>query len=377
MAVRSDLLKKVGELDPAYDGAQDYDFLLRCTEKTREIRHIPKVLYHWRWTEESTAADPAAKEYAFAAGARAVRDHLMRIGIPAAVTRGAHDGTYRVRESIKGEPLISIIIPNKDHIGDLTRAVSSIEEKSSYRNFEFIVVENNSTSEETFAGYEELKKKYKSVRVIRYEGAFNYSAINNLGASEAKGEYLLFLNNDTELIAPDSLEVMLGASVREDVGAVGARLYFEDGSIQHAGVVLGYGGIAGHAFREFGPEEAGYQNRILLRQDVSAVTAACMLVRSSVFEEVGGFHEGLAVAFNDIDLCMKISASGKYIVYEPGAEFCHYESKSRGYEDTPDRQARFLGEVCVFKERWQKELSAGDPFYNPNLTLERPDFTLK
>ncbi|MDO5702572.1 MAG: glycosyltransferase family 2 protein, partial [Lachnospiraceae bacterium] len=377
VAVKRELLERTGMLNPEYDGAQDYDFVLRCTEHTRAVRHIPKVLYHWRWTENSTAADPKAKDYAFTAGARAVKAHLDRMGIKASVTGGIHAGTYTVREEIEGEPLISVIIPNKDHIDDLTRAVGSVNEKSTYRNLEFIIVENNSTEDETWAGYDALTGKYSNVRIVRYEGAFNYSAINNLGVTFARGTYLLFLNNDTEIIAGDSIRNMLGVCQRADVGAVGARLYFEDGTIQHAGVVLGYGGIAGHAFREFGAEEAGYQNRILLRQNVSAVTAACMLVKRKLFEDIGGFCEELAVAFNDIDLCMKITAAGRYVVYEPGAEFYHYESKSRGYEDTPERQARFMNEVRVFKERWKKELDAGDPYYNPNLTLERPDFTLK
>ncbi len=376
-AASRELIERAGMPDSAFDGAQDYDFVLRCTEQTDKIEHIQKVLYHWRMTESSTAADPAAKDYAFAAGARAVSAHLKRMGIDAQVTRGPKEGIYRVRETIHGEPLISVVIPNKDHKEDLLRCISSIEEKSSWKNLEYVIVENNSEEAETFTAYEELAGRYERVRVIRYEGSFNYSAINNLGAKEAKGDYLLFLNNDTELIAPDSIGTMLGVCQRPDVGAVGARLYFEDGSIQHAGVVLGYGGIAGHAFREFGPKETGYMNLIIERRDVSAVTAACMLVKRSVFEEAGGFHEGLAVAFNDIDLCMKITEAGYRIVYEPYAEFRHYESKSRGYEDTPGKQERFKSEVRVFQERWGERIAKGDPFYNPNLTLERPDYTLQ
>lgn len=377
VAVKRELLDRAGKLDPSYDGAQDYDFLLRCTEKTDRIRHIPKVLYHWRAADTSTAADPAAKEYAFAAGARAIEAHFARTGIPADVTRLSRAGLYRVRYRVEGDPLVSIVIPNKDHIGDLTRCIRSIEEKAAEGRREYIIVENNSTETETFEGYRALEKQYPHIQVVTYSGSFNYSAINNLGARRAKGEYLLFLNNDTELIAADSIALMTGLCQRPDVGAVGARLFFEDGTIQHAGVVLGYGGIAGHAFREFGPEETGYQHRIILQQDVSAVTAACMLVRRSVFEEIGGFFEGLAVAFNDIDLCMRITEAGYRIVYEPNAQFTHYESKSRGYEDTPEKQARFVNETRIFKERWQDVLTEGDPYYNPNLTLKKPDFTLR
>ncbi len=366
-----------GPLDPAFDGAQDYDFVLRCTENTKGIYHIPRILYHWRMTEESTAADPAAKEYAFAAGARAINAHYERLGIPADVTRGKHAGLYRTRYHYTEEPLVSIIIANKDHLEDLTRCISSIEEKSSYRRFEILIVENNSTEQETFAGYRDLEKKYGQIRTVRYEGAFNYSAINNLGAREARGEYLLFLNNDTELIAGDALRIMVSSCMRPGIGAVGARLFFEDGSVQHAGVILGYGEVAGHAFREFGPDETGYQHRILLQQNYSAVTAACMLVKREAFEQAGGFFEGLAVAFNDIDLCMQLREKGYRIVYEPDAVFYHYESKSRGYEDTPEKQARFTGEVRIFKERWPGRIEAGDPYYNPNLTLRKPDFTLK
>ena len=379
VAVSRTLFEEAGPLDPAFDGAQDHDFLLRCSEIAgrAQIAHIPKVLYHWRAGETSTAADPAAKEYAFSAGVRAVSAHFERIGIPAVVTRGQAAGLYRVRYRVNGEPLISVVIPNKDHIGDLVRCIESIESKTDWPNREYVIVENNSTEAETFEGYKKLQSSFANVRIVRYEGAFNYSAINNFGVREARGDYLLFLNNDTEMKSSDALTVMLGVCQRADVGAVGARLYFGDGSIQHAGVVLGYGDIAGHAFREFGGEETGYQNRIILQQDVSAVTAACMMVRRSVFEEVGGFFEGLAVAFNDIDLCMKMTAADYLIVYEPNAEFFHYESKSRGYEDTPEKQARFENEVRIFKERWPEAVRRGDPYYNPNLTLKRPDFTLK
>ncbi len=377
VAVRAELLTKTGLFDPAYDGAQDYDFLLRCMEHTQAIYHVPKVLYHWRMTDSSTAFDPAAKEYAFRAGARALSAHYGRCGIDADVTRLKNAGLYRTHFRLKETPLVSVIIPNKDHAEDLRRCIRSLEEKSSYKKMEYVVVENNSVEAETFALYEELKAAYPHLKVVKYEGAFNFSAINNLGVREASGSYLLFLNNDTELVAPGAVEAMLGHAVREEIGAVGARLYFADGSIQHAGVVLGYGGIAGHAFREFGHEEAGYQSRILVTQNVSAVTAACMMVRREVFDKVGGFSEELAVAFNDIDLCMRITEAGYRIVYEPQAEFMHYESKSRGYEDTPDKQARFTNEVRLFSGRWGERIAAGDPYYNPNLTLKRPDFTLR
>ena len=373
------LLEKVGALRPEFDGAQDYDLILRCTEaiSPEEIAHIPKILYHWRCHDSSTAENPQSKLYAFEAGERALEAHYERMGIQAEVMKGEYLGLYRTRYKRAKDPLISIIIPNKDHIEDLKRCIASVENKSTYQNFEFVIVENNSTDEETFRFYEELQRTDKRVRIVHWEGEFNYSAINNFGERFAQGEYLLLLNNDTEMINPDCLEELLGYCMRPDVGAVGARLYYEDDTIQHAGVVIGFGGLAGHCFVQQPRESSGYCHRIICAQNYSAVTAACMMVRKSVFEEVGGFSEELKIAFNDIDFCMKLRRAGYLIVYNPYAELYHYESKSRGLEDTPEKVERFNNEILTFEKKWPDVLKNGDPYYNPNLSLNTQDFSLK
>ena len=373
------VIEKVGGLRSEFDGAQDYDFVLRCVEavKDEEICHIPKILYHWRCHEDSTAENPESKLYAFEAGRRAVQAHYERTGIHAEVFKGEYLGLYRTKFIRDHDPLISIIIPNKDHIDDLKRCMESIEQKSTYKNYEYIIVENNSTDSATFEYYKKLEAENPKVRMVYWDGVFNYSAINNYGASFAKGEYLLLLNNDTEIINPDCLEELLGYCMRKDVGAVGARLYYEDDTIQHAGVVIGFGGIAGHCFVQHKRGTTGYCHRIICAQDYSAVTAACMMVKKSAFDAVGGLSEELAVAFNDIDFCMKLRKAEYLIVYNPYAELYHYESKSRGLEDTPEKVARFNKEIATFEKKWPEILENGDPYYNPNLTLKSQDFSLK
>ena len=373
------VIEKVGGLRSEFDGAQDYDFVLRCVEavKDEEICHIPKILYHWRCHEDSTAENPESKLYAFEAGRRAVQAHYERTGIHAEVFKGEYLGLYRTKFIRDHDPLISIIIPNKDHIDDLKRCMESIEQKSTYKNYEYIIVENNSTDSATFEYYKKLEAENPKVRMVYWDGVFNYSAINNYGASFAKGEYLLLLNNDTEIINPDCLEELLGYCMRKDVGAVGARLYYEDDTIQHAGVVIGFGGIAGHCFVQQKRGTTGYCHRIICAQDYSAVTAACMMVKKSAFDAVGVLSEELAVAFNDIDFCMKLRKAEYLIVYNPYAELYHYESKSRGLEDTPEKVARFNKEIATFEKKWPEILENGDPYYNPNLTLKSQDFSLK
>ena len=373
------VIEKVGGLRSEFDGAQDYDFVLRCVEavKDEEICHIPKILYHWRCHEDSTAENPESKLYAFEAGRRAVQAHYERTGIHAEVFKGEYLGLYRTKFIRDHDPLISIIIPNKDHIDDLKRCMESIEQKSTYKNYEYIIVENNSTDSATFEYYKKLEAENPKVRMVYWDGVFNYSAINNYGASFAKGEYLLLLNNDTEIINPDCLEELLGYCMRKDVGAVGARLYYEDDTIQHAGVVIGFGGIAGHCFVQQKRGTTGYCHRIICAQDYSAVTAACMMVKKSAFDAVGGLSEELAVAFNDIDFCMKLRKAGYLIVYNPYAELYHYESKSGGLGDTPEKVARFNKEIATFEKKWPEILENGDPYYNPNLTLKSQDFSLK
>ncbi len=392
--VKKTLQERVGLLDPAFDGAQDYDYVLRCMEQTtpEQTVHIPKILYHWRCHGESTAENPESKRYAFDAGRRAIQAHYDRLGIPATAVDGEYAGLYHSDYQIQGEPLISILIPNKDHIADLRKCIDAIEAKSDYRNYEYIIIENNSTEEETFAGYQQLEAENPKVRVVYYDRVqneegiwepvqekreFNYSAINNFGAEHANGEYFLLLNNDTEIINPDCLRQLLGYCQRPDVGIVGARLYYEDDTIQHAGVVLGFGGIAGHTFIGEKRGDNGYFSRIICAQNYSAVTAACMMVKAAAFREVGGMSTELKVAFNDIDFCMKIRKAGYLIVYNPRAELYHYESKSRGLENTQEKIERFNREMACFLDRWGDQVKAGDPYYNPNLTLDKANFSLK
>jgi len=370
------VLNKVGGFRAEFDGAQDYDFILRCTENADNIHHIAKVLYHWRCHKNSTAANPESKLYAFKAGARAIEAHYERVGIEATVENGISYGIYRTNYKLKERPLVSIIIPTKDHSSDLDICVKSLM-LTGYENLEFIIVENNSTDEETFRYYEKLKSEYKNIKVVIWEREFNYAAINNFGVEHASGEYLLFINNDTEVIEKKLFEELLGYGMRDDVGIVGTRLLYSDDTIQHAGVVIGFGGIAGHTFIGLAKGESSYFNRALCAQNYSAVTAACMLSKKSLFNQVGGFTEELAVAFNDIDYCMKIRELGKLVVYNPYAVLYHYESKSRGLEDTPEKVARFNREIDIFARRWPEMLRLGDPYYNRNLTLDKSDFSLK
>ena len=367
--VKKSLTDETGLLRSEFDGAQDFDFILRCCEKAQKITHIPKVLYHWRCHMDSTAADPSSKAYAYEAGRKAVREHYQRLGIDAKVEMTERPGWYRSHVKVQGNPLISVIIPNKDHTDDLELCLFSMTRKSTYRNYEILIVENNSEKEETFEYYRKLPDRYPKARVLTWEKEFNYSAINNFAAKEAKGEYLLFLNNDVEILTPDWMEEMLQNCQQENVAAVGAKLYYPDDTIQHAGVVLGLGGIAGHIMCRASKEDPGYFGRMISVQEISAVTAACMMVKKSDFDAVGGLDETFQVAFNDIDLCMKFRAAGKKIIFTPYAELYHYESKSRGLEDTPEKQFRFDKEVKRFQEKWAQQLEMGDPYYSPNLSV--------
>lgn len=376
-AVRMDIIKKVGGFLSEYDGAQDHDFILRCCEQAKQICHVQKILYHWRCHMDSTAANPESKLYAFEAGRRAVEAHYKRLSIPAKVENAQFYGMYRTKYLWDREPLVSIIIPNKDHAEDLSKCVHSIYKRSNYRNFEIVIVENNSTGQETFNYYNELTAAHDNIRIVTYKGEFNFSKINNFGVEAARGEYLLLLNNDTEMIGEDCIREMLGYCMREDVGIVGAKLLYADETIQHAGVVIGFGGTAGHAFIGKSRFDTGYFGRILAAQDYSAVTAACLMTKRSVYEEVGGLTEDLAVAFNDIDFCLKVRETGKLVVYNPYAELYHYESKSRGYEDSPGKVERFNDEMDRLIGRWRDLIEEGDPYYNRNLTLDNSDFSLR
>lgn len=363
------IYEKVGAFDKKFDGAQDHDFILRCCEAAKRVYHVPKALYHWRSHAASTAMSAESKLYAFDSGAAAVQAHYDRLGIPATVEQDTFYGTYRTVYHWNEEPLVSIIIPNKDHTDDLDKCIKSIDARSAYKNIEFIIVENNSTEAETFEYYKEIEKR-SDVKVVKYETpGFNFSAINNCGARSASGEYFLLLNNDTEIINENCIKEMLDTCMRDDVGICGALLYYPDNTVQHAGVVMGIGGIAGHTFVGLERSEPGYMFRAVVTQDLSAVTAACLMVPRKVFEEVGGLTEDLAVAFNDVDFCLKVRDAGYLVVYNPHAELYHYESKSRGYEDTGEKVARFNSEVEKLEKRWPDILEQGDPYYNPNLSI--------
>jgi O-antigen biosynthesis protein len=370
------LMDKVGVFRSACDGSQDYDLILRLTEQAEKIVHVPHVLYYWRASEQSTAADISAKPYVMAAAKKALSDHLERVGLIGEVLDSAVPSTYRIRYALQGEPLISILIPSCDHWETLKRCVDSILEKSTYRKFEIIIIENNSTQQETFAYYKTLENQ-SQVRVIRWQDKFNYSAINNFGASHAKGDYFLLLNNDVSVITPEWLEEMLMFAQRDEVGAVGALLYYPSDKVQHAGIIVGIGGVAENAFKNARRGDFGYMSRLSIAQNLSAVTAACLLVSRKAYEQVGGLDEGFEVAFNDVDFCMQLRKAGYLNVFTPYAQLYHYESESRGAENTPEKRKRFQGEIARFQTRWQAEMSAGDPYYNPNLSLRSTDFRPK
>ncbi|OON99036.1 MAG: hypothetical protein ATN35_02460 [Epulopiscium sp. Nele67-Bin004] len=370
---RRALLDKVGVFNKEYDGSQDHDLILRLTEQTEKIVHIPKILYHWRVHSASTAGGIGAKEYTVVAGIKAVQDHIDRIGLEGDVSKGQFPGTYRVEYKIIDEPRVSIIIPNKDHKEDLELCIKTVIEKSTYTNYEIIVVENNSETQEIWDYYKEIEK-YDNIKVLRWEHGFNYSAINNFGAKEATGEYYILLNNDIEMITPSWIEEMLMYCQRDDVGIVGAKLYFEDDTIQHAGVIMGLGGVAGHSHKYYHRNDVGYFHRLSVVQNLSGVTAACLMIKKSIYEEVDGLDEKFQVAFNDVDLCMKVREKGYLVVFSPYVEAYHYESKSRGAEDNPEKIARFNGEISRFHDKWGVTLS--DPYYSINLTLDREDFSL-
>lgn len=377
--VKKEIQEKVGMLRKEYDGAQDYDFILRCCEQAQKIRHVPKILYHWRNHPASTAGNPESKMYAYEAGRAAVQAHYDRLGIKAKVSMTENWGRYRTELAVEGNPLISIIIPNKDHREELERCINSIYEKSTYRNFEIIIVENNSTNKEIFHYYRQLESQHDNIKVLEWKGEFNYSGINNFAAEAAGGEYLLLLNNDIEVITENWLEEMLSYCQREDVGIVGAKLLYPNDKIQHAGVIIGMGPsrTAGHIFYNFPRDQFVYAGRTQTTQDLSAVTAACMMTKKSLFYRLHGLDDRFQVAFNDIDYCLRMRQLGKLVVYQAYAELYHYESLTRGDDKNAENKKRFSAEVKLFKKRWGEILKKGDPYYNPNLSLARSDCSLR
>lgn len=400
---KKELMDKLNGFKANYDGAQDYDIFLRMSEITKpeNIKHIPKILYHWRVHSESTAKlNSNAKNYAFEAGKKAIEDHLKRIGLEGEVTPGCIEGIYRVDYKVKGNPKVSIVIPNKDGKDILEVCINSVLEKTTYDNYEIVVVENNSETEEIYEYYKELIKNDR-IKIANYntgkmietveeaspeytdknrrevKPGFNYSAIINFGVKNSDGDYVIQLNNDTELITPNWLEIMLGFIQREDVGAVGVKLYFPDETIQHSGIIVGVGGIAGNRFKSIPKSGHGYFAKESMIENLSAVTGACLMTPKSMYEEVGWMDENLAVAFNDVDFCLKIREKGYLVVYNPFVEFWHYESKSRGQENTPEKIKRFQGEICTFEKRWGNILDEGDPYYNVNLSLDTEVYHMK
>lgn len=375
------LLEKTGLFRPEFDGSQDHDMILRLTANAKKIVHVPKILYYWRSHPQSVAADINAKTYAIDAAKRAVAAHLKACGLQGTVeSTRAFPTIFRIKYKLKSKPMISIIIPNKDHRDDLKRCIDSILNKSTYENYEILIVENNSTEKEIFDYYKMLENQPK-VRVVTYEGegGFNYSRINNFAAAQAKGEYLLLLNNDTKVITREWMEELLMYAQRDDVGAVGAKLYYSDNTIQHAGIVIGLGAhrSAGHTHHLLPKENLGYMGRLCYAQDVTAVTGACLMVRRSIYEQVGGLDESFSVALNDVDFCLRIRALGLLNVFTPFAELYHFESKSRGLDKDGASAERYNREVEQFRSRWKEELDKGDPYFNPNFSLDHATYELK
>lgn len=377
---KRDLLQGTELFRSQFDGSQDHDMILRLTDAAQNVVHVPKLLYYWRCHATSVASNIEAKPYAIEAARGAVAENLRSHGFKnfQITSTRAFETIFKIRYQIIGSPRISIVIPNKDHVEDLKRCISSIEEKSTYDNYEIVVVENNSETKE-IKDYYELLKDDSRVKVVTYTGSFNYSAINNFGVKETTGEYILLLNNDTQVITVNWMEEMLMYAQREDVGAVGAKLYYGDKTIQHAGVVIGLGAhrTAGHTHYKQHRENLGYMGRLCYAQDVTAVTGACLLVKKSLFEKVGGLDESFAISLNDVDFCLKLRKLGLLNVFTPFAELYHFESISRGLDDQGEKAERYNRESAHFRDKWKKELQQGDPYYNPNFSLDRSDFSLR
>ena len=418
LCVKREIVEQAGGMHEEFDGAQDYDFILRCTELTAKVGHVPRILYHWRVHSNSTADNPLSKMYAYDAGQRALQEHLERVNQPGEVSQLPHFGFYRVKYPVVGAPLVSILIPNKYQVETLARCIASLQ-KSTWQNYEIIIIENNSRQEETFQYYRELcgicrqegmgsktggaatdsqeaagREAYhvktpsgiycegklpggQHVTVTVWEGIFNYSAINNFGAQHARGEYYVLLNNDIEIITEGWLEEMLGNCQRPEVGIVGARLYYPDNTYQHAGIVVGIDGIAANMFPGLRRGQEGYYHKAAIQLNYSAVTAACLMVSREAFEKVHGLEEQLLVAFNDVDFCLRVRREGYLVVYDPYVEAYHYESKSRGKEDTKEKVRRFGEEIEFFRTRWIDLLKSGDPYYNSNFSLKKCNYKLK
>ncbi len=393
---KKELLEGMELFRKQFDGSQDHDMILRLTDKAKNVVHVPKLLYYWRSHAGSVASDISAKSYAIEAARGAVADHLRSHGYEhfKITSTRAFETIFKISYEIIGNPRVSIVIANKDHEDDLRRCISSIREKSTYDNYEIVVVENNSTTEGIIAYYKELTNdKYDTgakhgdvavsddgvVKIVKYEGSFNYSAINNLGVKNTDGEYILLLNNDTQVITVNWIEELLMYAQRKDVGAVGGKLFYGNKTIQHAGVVIGLGAhrTAGHTHYGQSRENLGYMGRLCYTQNATAVTGACLMVKKALYEKVGGLDIGFAVSLNDVDFCLKLRREGYLNVFTPFAELFHFESISRGLDDSGEKAQRYNKESEVFREKWKEELTKGDPYYNPNFSLDRSDYSLK
>lgn len=377
---RCDLLKRIGGFRAGVEGSQDQDLLLRCLPHVTkdQIIHIPRVLYHWRTVEGSTALASGEKSYTTEAGIKSLKDYFTAHGPQGIeVEPGLVPNTYRVIWPLpEPAPLVSLLIPTRDRKTITEVAVRSILEKTTYQNYEIIILDNGSVEKETLAWFDAIQQEDTRVKVIRYDHPFNYSAINNFGVRHAQGSLIGLINNDVEVISPEWLTEMVRHANRKEIGCVGAKLYYSNDTLQHGGVILGIGGVANHSHKHSKRNSPGYFARLIVSQNFSAVTAACLLVRREVYEQVGGLdEENLKIAFNDVDFCLKVREAGYRNLWTPYAELYHHESISRGNEDTPEKQARFRKEVEFMQSKWGDALKL-DPYYSPNLTKEREDFSI-
>jgi GT2 family glycosyltransferase len=375
-AYSTELVRKLGGFREGLEGAQDYDLALRCSEQLtpQQIIHIPRVLYHWRSHPGSTAQAGSEKNYALLAGKKALNDHFSRIKVSAKAQLldfGMYKASYKM--PIK-QPLVSLIIPTRNGLALIKQCIDSIFAKTTYKNYEIIIVDNNSCDPQTLAYFESLAEN-KHIKIIRDEGPFNFSALNNNAVKQARGEYIGLINNDIEVISPDWLTEMVSLAMQPGVGSVGARLWYPNDTLQHGGVVIGVGGVAGHSHKHLRKDAPGYFSRAQLIQTMSAVTAACLIIKKSIYQEVEGLdEENLTIAFNDIDFCLRVRDAGYRNIWTPYAELYHHESATRGFDDTPEKKLHFSKEVRYMKKRWGNALMS-DPAYSPNLTLDREDFS--
>ncbi len=378
VALKRTLIQQLGGLRAGFEGAQDHDLLLRVMEvvSADEVKHIPKVLYHWRMTPESTAASAQAKNYSTDSGVAAVADYLSKVSASATVEQGKYPNTYHVSWGLPEDiPKVSIIIPTRDRLDILSQCIGSVLQRTDYPDYEIIVVDNESVEPATHEYFEQLKAQ-DNINILKYDGVFNYSAINNFAVGHARGDVITMMNNDIEVINEGWLREMVSHAIRPDVGCVGAKLLYKNNMVQHAGVILGIGGVAGHAHKYFDAESAGYFSRLHLTQNLSAVTAACLTVEKKIYQQAGGFNEShLKVAFNDVDFCLRVGSLQLRNVWSPYALLYHHESVSRGHENTQEKKTRFNSEANYMQEQWG-ELLSSDPAYNRNLTLVREDFSL-